>query len=431
MGDNRAMIPRREPPPSAFLLPLRDDARLGARIECLLPLLLLGVAAVVSVANPQHSPEQRWQVIAYTLVSAAVIVFTDTAPPPWWRTRWWRVGAFLALLGCASVLTLLDPVFTVFTIAAFFRALVLRPKSVMLAGLAVTSALIHSLPGGGPLVALQTWPYTYLVIVVVQTAAVASGVLLSERLVAQSEERRALVAELRAAMEENAGLHQQLLVQARESGMLDERQRLSREIHDTLAQGLAGIITQLTAARQAGTAAEEAARRVDTALALARENLHQARRAVHALTPGELDGSGLCDALAAVTTRWAERSGIAAEFSTSGTVRALHPEIEATLLRVTQEALANVAKHARASRTVVTVTYLPDQVALDIRDDGVGFDDDPVTRADDDSWSNGYGIPGMRHRVQRIAGHFVVESERGAGTAISATVPAVAAMAEA
>ncbi len=415
-------------PPSAFLLPFREGSPWSRRLEDALPLLMLGVAAVLSVANPQQSPEQRWQTTAYVLASAAVVVFTDTAALPRWRTPWWRAAAFVALLSCAGVLTLVDPVFTVFTIAAFFRALTLRPKVLMVTGLAVTSALIHSLPAGGPLVALQTWPHVYLIIVVVQTAAIAGGLLLSERFVAQSEERRALVAELRSAMEENAGLHQQLLAQARESGVLDERQRLSREIHDTLAQGLTGIITQLTAARQTGTDPAERERRIDTATALARESLHQARRAVHALTPDELDGTGLREALAAVTARWANRAGIDAEFSATGTVRALHPEIEATLLRVTQEALANVAKHACASRTVVTLSYLADQVALDVRDDGVGFHPDRLGRADTAEWASGYGLPGMRRRVQRIAGDFVVESEPGGGTAVCATVPAVTAM---
>ncbi|MEY7972682.1 sensor histidine kinase [Saccharomonospora xinjiangensis] len=432
-GDNRAVRHGCERQ-SAFLFSAGEGSPWRERFEDGLPLVLLAIATLIGVTDPERTGSQRWEIIAYALSAAVVVVLTDTATPRGWRTPWRNAAAFVALLSCSSVLTLVDPVFTVFTIAAFFRALTLRPKPAMVAGLAVTSALIHSLPAGGPVVALQTWPFLYLTIVAVQTAAIAGGFVLSERFIAQSEENRALVAELRTAMEENAGLHRQLLVQARESGVLDERQRISREIHDTLAQGLAGIITQLTAARRSGADPAESRRRTDLAIALARENLQQARRAVHALTPGELDGTGLSEALAAVTARWADRAGIDAEFSTTGTAVALHPEIETTLLRVTQEALANVAKHARATRTVVTLSYLADQVALDIRDDGVGFSAAPGTPcatvpagAGTAERTGGYGLPGMLRRVQRIAGRFVVESEPGGGTAVCATVPAITA----
>ena len=109
------------------------------------------------------------------------------------------------------------------------------------------------------------------------------------------------------------------------------------------------------------------------------------------------------------------------EVTTTGTPRWLHPEIEVTLLRVTQEALANVAKHAEASRVGVTLSYMGELVTLDVRDDGVGFEPDGLgngTGAD-----GGYGLTGMRGRVERLAGQFDVESEAGEGTAILARIP--------
>jgi signal transduction histidine kinase len=95
--------------------------------------------------------------------------------------------------------------------------------------------------------------------------------------------------------------------------------------------------------------------------------------------------------------------------------------VEVTLLRVAQEALANVAKHASASRAAITLSYMEDVVTLDVLDDGMGFIQ-PAERSD----GSGFGLIGMRQRVQRLSGQLEIESENGAGTAVSASVPAIA-----
>ena len=177
---------------------------------------------------------------------------------------------------------------------------------------------------------------------------------------------------LEEMMAENTGLQAQLLIQAREAGAGDERQRMAREIHDTLAQGLTGIITQLEAAQQTGKDAERE-RRIGNAKRLARDSLAEARRSVQALRPQALENSRLPEALADEVARWSATSGVPGEVETTGDARALHPEVEVTLLRVAQEALANVAKHAGASRAGVTLSYMEDVVSLDVRDDGAGF----------------------------------------------------------
>jgi signal transduction histidine kinase len=107
---------------------------------------------------------------------------------------------------------------------------------------------------------------------------------------------------------------------------------------------------------------------------------------------------------------------VPAAVTATGVPRPLHPEIESTVLRVTQEALSNVDKHAAAGRVGLTLSYMDDEVTLDVRDDGVGFVPAP---------GPGFGLPGMRRRVQRLAGTLHVESEPGGGTAISAALPAV------
>jgi signal transduction histidine kinase len=158
---------------------------------------------------------------------------------------------------------------------------------------------------------------------------------------------------------------------------------------------------------------------VDIAVQLARDSLAEARRSVHAVGPGQLAAAPLDEALRAVVTEWGERNEMTAEFTVTGTVRPMHPEIEETLLRTAQEALANVAKHAGASRVGLTLSYMDDVTTLDVRDDGAGFD--PARVRD----GGGFGLTSMRRRVDRLVGTLEIESAPGAGTAISASVPAV------
>jgi signal transduction histidine kinase len=230
---------------------------------------------------------------------------------------------------------------------------------------------------------------------------------------------------LETTLAENAGLHEQLLAQAREAGISDERQRMAREIHDTLAQGLTGIVTQLQAAEQAAarTPGEQPGwqRHVAAATQLARESLTEARRSVDALRPEPLEGCRLSEALSDVAERWSAMNGIPAQVTTTGAVRPVDPEVEFALLRAAQEALANVARHAHATRVGLTISYMESEVALDVRDDGVGFDPAVPDR--------GFGLVAMRQRIAALSGTLQVESEPGGGTAISACVPTVPALA--
>ena len=239
----------------------------------------------------------------------------------------------------------------------------------------------------------------------------------------EQENRRKTVADLEAALKENAGLHAQLVVQAREAGILDERQRLAGEIHDTLAQGLTGIITQLEAADQLRNDHAERQRHLEQARKLARESLSEARRSVQALRPGQLEDTRLPEALAKLAKEWSQATGVPVRLETTGEVVPLPPELEVTLFRVAQEALANAAKHANATRVGLTVSYLEDMVLLDVRDDGAGFDIGVEPTADAAANGHGYGLSAMRLRLQRVGGSLEVESGPGAGTAISARVP--------
>ena len=112
-----------------------------------------------------------------------------------------------------------------------------------------------------------------------------------------------------------------------------------------------------------------------------------------------------------------------ATVTTTGQPRRIRPDAEITLLRAAQEALANVARHARAGKVGLTLSYMEDQVNLDIRDDGVGFDPQPPRIVPARASGSGYGLLAMRQRVEGVAGTLEVESAPGGGTAISASVP--------
>jgi len=145
---------------------------------------------------------------------------------------------------------------------------------------------------------------------------------------------------------------------------------------------------------------------------------------VHAIRPEPLETAQLPEALSEVVRRWSSVNQVPADLVTTGTARPLHPEVEVVLLRAGQEALANVAKHAGATRVGLTLSYMEDVTTLDIRDNGVGFDPGALTRGGGAA-SGGFGLTSMRQRVSRLTGSLVIESEPGGGTAISASVPAI------
>ena len=214
-----------------------------------------------------------------------------------------------------------------------------------------------------------------------------------------------------------------LIEEARHSGVIGERKRLAREIHDTLIQGFASIVMNLEAA-EGSPAGDAAKRHLDEARNTAREGLAEARRIVWALRPEALEGAPLSEALERLATRWSEASGVTSGVNVTGTPRPLPAEAEVTLLRAAQEALTNVRKHARASRAVLTLSYMGDRVALDVLDDGVGFE--PRETAKTDGVSGGFGLPSMRERVEHSGGTLLVESEPGRGTTLVVELPVAA-----
>ncbi|MFI6155356.1 sensor histidine kinase [Kitasatospora sp. NPDC051170] len=328
----------------------------------------------------------------------------------------------------AFALSWLNPLFSIFAVMGYFDAVRLLPPRLAKAGLLATAVTLAGAQSGGlPPRSMGGWLLFGAIFAVHAALSTIFGNL-GEREAAEARAKAATMAELERtnarleqALAENAGLQAQLLLQAREAGVDEERRRLAAEIHDTIAQGLAGIITQL----QAVSAAEDgdvAHRHLERAQALARQSLGEARRSVHGLGPGALEHDALGEALRKTVAEWSERAGVRAEFTVTGTAEPLHDEIEATLLRIAQEALSNAARHSKAERVGVTLSYMDGEVTLDVRDDGCGFD--PL-HLPPRSESGGFGLGGMRARAERLAGTVDLESEPGGGTAISARVPLV------
>ncbi|MEU0393373.1 sensor histidine kinase [Streptomyces sp. NPDC006208] len=244
-----------------------------------------------------------------------------------------------------------------------------------------------------------------LVIAPPAVAAIATAVFVhAERLAGH---QRALIDDLITTRRELAATE-------RREGTLAERQRLAMEIHDTLAQGLSSQQMLLQAAERTWDGEPATARRhVRTARSIAEHNLAEARRFVHDLAPADLaEGGSLEEALRTVAAR--ESAG----FQVDGTPVALPERVQSALLRIAQGALANVREHAGANAAAVTLTYLEDQVVLDIADDGRGFE-----AGEAPGGVRGHGLPAMRARVRQLGGTLTIESTPGEGTVLSAAVP--------
>ncbi|WP_410618515.1 sensor histidine kinase [Amycolatopsis sp. cmx-8-4] len=203
----------------------------------------------------------------------------------------------------------------------------------------------------------------------------------------------------------------------RNAGVLAERHRVSREIHDALAQGLSSQAMLLQAADQAWARPELAREHLRSALRVGAGNLSEARRLVQDLAPADLADATLEAALHAVADRQT-RAGLPAEVRVDGAERPLPERVQSALVRIAQGALANALEHAGAGRAVVTLTYLDDQIVLDVADDGRGF---LVIKAE--PGERGHGLPAMRARAQQLGGRLTVESAPGQGTVISAAIP--------
>ena len=307
-----------------------------------------------------------------------------------------------------------------------------------LAGAAVFAAGVLAVVIGAPVLAGQGWSVGGVVgptVGALFALALSRGQVLLAR---ESIERARLVRSLVRAQDESAALQEQLAAAQRDAGAQAERTRLSREIHDTLAQGFSSI---LLLARGASVAGDEVHLRhlLDRIEETAAGNLAEARRVVGALAPESLQDNGLAAALRRIVADLAADTGIDTDVRVDPDLPLLDTGEEVVLLRSAQGALANVRTHARAARVVVSLTGAGDQVRLDVVDDGVGFDPgqlaaeasasagaafgDRPGAARLDYARGGYGLASTTARLRELGGGLTIESAPGDGTAVSAYLP--------
>jgi signal transduction histidine kinase len=403
------------------------QARLN-RMRQVLPLPLLALSAAITFAVPA-SAFHRWARfelgLPLTAAAAALWAVASLGLRGDPSTRW-RLPVFAAHIALAAVLVWVDPAFGVFAYVGFLYAYGLGPRW-RIAGFTATALIVSAAMSGGYPTEDTGHTLGYLLIAAVLVALVYNTARITTHAVDQNVERGQMIAELAeanqrlaASMAENSRLHEQLVTQAREAGVTEERQRLAGEIHDTLAQGLTGIIAQLAAAEHTRRDEAELSRHLTQAAALARSSLTEARRSVRALRPGQLEAASLPEALAELARDWSEQTGVAARLDTTGTPVRAAADAEAALFRAAQETLSNVAKHAGAGRVQLTLSYTGDTLLLDVADDGAGFDPAAPRPA---RGSGGYGLAGMEQRLARVGGTLTVESAAGMGTTVNATVP--------
>ena len=372
------------------------------------------VAAGLALTLGTSTFRQRLVLCALSLVLFTWYLGCVFISLEYWRGRVLLTWGYL-LIGWIiwTALVTLNPfyLFVLFGLYPQLFVFLRLPWSIVGAGILLGISLWNQVTGQGDwnagVVMLLSWP-----------ASIGLGVFI-EALVRQSRERARLIYELQTT-------RQQLAFAAHQTGIMQERERPAQEIHDTLVQGFTGIVMHLEAAEGAlPSEMKTLQRHLDQARRTARENLVEARRLMWALQPAAFAHAALPEVLTNLAQGWTERNAIASLATVTGTARALRPEIEVTLLRAAQEALANTGKHAHASQVILTLSYMEDVVVLDVQDDGDGFDPTHLLPSPAGETASRFGLQALRKRVEQLGGTLSLESAPGEGTTLAVALPAI------
>ncbi|ANB07070.1 nickel transporter [Streptomyces ambofaciens] len=389
--------------------PYDPDTRwLGAVMHAAFLLLLGGALARFLLRHPGE-PRTPW-ILALSLALAVLHLLGPALSGPGARPTRRRLLWLGVVVAVWMVLVVLAPSFSWCAVPLFYTGLRTLPARAALVLVTVLTVFVVAAQ-----LRLTGRFDPNLLLAPPAVAAIAAAVFLhTER---QTARQRALIDDLIRTRRE-------LAASERREGTLAERQRLSMEIHDTLAQGLSSQRMLLQAAERVWASDPAKARtHVRGAAAVAEHNLAEARRFVHDLAPADLArGGGLEAALRALAAR---ESGdhLTVRVHVDGGVRVppLPDRVQSALLRIAQGALANVREHAGASTAALTLTLLDDQAVLDVTDDGGGFD--PAAGLHAPAGVRGHGLPAMHARLRQLGGTLTVESAPGEGTVLSAAVP--------
>jgi signal transduction histidine kinase len=368
---------------------------------------LLAIVAVSFVIDDGVSTRQRW--IGLALVAALTVAYTVLARPVLGQERIGPAMAYIVVAwACFFCLMALHD-------SAFILLFALFPQ--VWALLPTRAAIVTTIVGITGLVVAQAAAAEWSTEAFVDAGVgglVSLGIsillgLWITGVIRESDQRATLIAELERTRAELAAAEH-------DRGVLSERQRLAHEIHDTLAQGFASITALAQAAEAAVDTQPEAARdRILLIERTARDNLAEARALVTDLTPVDLTGVTLTEAVQRLVGRFEREARVSADVRVQGTPRDLARSTEVVMLRAGQEALTNVRRHADAARVRVNLDYRDDVATLEVVDDGCGFEPDAV---------DGFGLPGMRARVEQAGGEFQLSGGPGRGTTLRLQVPA-------
>ncbi len=379
---------------------------LGWRVLAAAAFAVVGFSAAFSTPAGWPAAGRFW--VLYSALLVWYVVIQRWGRGGMVRALPWSYGFYLVGLILWAMILSLHPAtyaFAAFMFPATYSLLGIRysiPSGIALSG-------VMFLAGNGW--RLKVGPGDILAILL----AVASSVMLAlfiHSIIRQSIERKLLIDELESTRASLASAE-------RNAGMMLERQRLAQQIHDTVAQGFVGIVTHLEAAEATPDGAGRSVRtHIAEAKALARESLEEARRLVWDLRPDLRDGAPLPAVLERQLAEWSARTGIRGEQVVTGSARELGPNRETALLQAAREALNNVKSHARASRVTVTLSYMEDEVALDVQDDGGGIANGRG------SGTGGFGLKALDERVRGLGGRLTLESQPGEGTTLTVSLPA-------
>lgn len=248
----------------------------------------------------------------------------------------------------------------------------------------------------------------FLILVIILSLLIISTIMgaFISAIIKQSIDRLRLIDELTRS-------RANLMRVEREAGRLNERQRLARDIHDTLAQHFTSIIMHLAAAKHSNFATVQA--QVQQAEESARDGLDEIRRIVWDMQPEQIEKAPFIEAVEQLAARWSAENSVQVKMNVTGTPHPLASSAETTLLRILQEAMHNISKHAQAKKVNITFSYMEDLFVMDIADDGLGFEPSKI--------GNGFGMKTMRGRAEELSGTLTIESEQGVGTAIAVSIP--------
>lgn len=369
-------------------------------------LLLVPLGIVLLVTG-----DQPWdQYLALGLTAASYAAFAALPGP---RRSGWVTAAYLSVacpsvawlcanqLQQAGLVCVLVPQVFAFVRPAFRAAAVS-----LLFG--VGAGVLQSLRGRAELGGLTD----ALIVTAIVCGLGLSQLVYMMRLSEEIGRRGRVIAELERTRAELAQAHH-------DAGVMSERERLSRDIHDTLAQGFTSVLMLIQAARSAlppGPDLAVVGERLELAAEVARSNVREAQALVAATVPADLDDVSLETGIRGLIERLTQETGVNCHLETAGPVRAMAPATQVIMLRTAQESLANVRKHAQASEVRVRLCFRAQTVLLEVTDDGLGFGPDRPS---------GFGLRGMRKRAWQADGAAEIISAPGAGTTVRVEIPDV------